>query len=186
MASGTAGFSGIAERYATALYDLGAGAKTLDSTARDLRDLQAMIVDSADLQSLIRSPLMTREDQRKAMDGVLGKAEAGDLTRRFIAVVADNRRLFALPAIIERFLRLLAERRGEVTAEVTTANTLSGKQQAALAATLRKELGAKVAIELKVEPAILGGLIVRVGSRMFDSSLQTKLQRMQLAMKGIG
>ena len=186
MASGTAGFSGIAERYATALYDLGAGAKALDSTARDLRDLQAMIAGSADLQRLIRSPLLTREDQWKAMESVLAKAKAGDLSRRFIGVVADNRRLFALPAIIERFLRLLAERRGEVTAEVTTAHKLDAKQRAALAATLKKELGAKVAIKLKVEPAILGGLIVRVGSRMFDSSLQTKLQRMQLAMKGIG
>lgn len=186
MASGTAGFSGIAERYAKALYDLGASAKALDSTAGDLRDLQAMITDSADLLRLIRSPLMTREDQWKAMESVLRKAKAGDLTRRFVGVVADNRRLFALPAIIERFLRLLAERRGEVTAEVTTAHKLSAKQQATLAATLKKDLGAKVAIELKVEPAILGGLIVRVGSRMFDSSLETKLQRMQLAMKGIG
>lgn len=186
MASGTAGFSGIAERYATALYDLGADAKALDPTARDLRDLQAMIAGSADLQRLIRSPVMTRGDQWKVMESVLRKAKAGDLSRRFIGVVADNRRLFALPAIIERFLRLLAERRGEVTAEVTTAHKLNPKQQAALAATLKKELGAKVAIELKVEPDILGGLIVRVGSRMFDSSLRTKLQRMQLAMKGIG
>jgi len=186
LASGTTRFSGIAKRYATALYDLGAGAKALDSTAGDLRDLQAMIDDSVDLQRLIRSPLMTRENQWKAMEALLRKAKAGDLTRRFIGVVADNRRLFALPVIIERFLRLLAERRGELTAEVTTANKLNAKQQAALAAALKKELGAKVAIELKVEPAILGGLIVRVGSRMFDSSLQTKLQRMQLAMKGIG
>lgn len=186
MASGTAGTVGIAGRYATALYDLGSSAKALDATAKDLRDLQAMIDGSADLQRLIRSPLNTRDDQWTAMEAVLRKAKAGDLTRRFIGVVAENRRLFALPAIIERFLRLLAERRGELTAEVTTANKLTAKQQTDLAGALKKELGAKVAIELKVEPAILGGLIVRVGSRMFDSSLQSKLQRMQLAMKGIG
>jgi F-type H+-transporting ATPase subunit delta len=125
-------------------------------------------------------------DQWKAVEGVLQKAEVNALTRRFVGVVTENRRLFALPGIIAAFLRLLAERRGEVTAEVTSAVKLNEAQTSALEDALKSALGAKVSVELNVEPEILGGLIVRVGSRMFDSSLRTKLTRMQLAMKGIG
>lgn len=186
MASEAAGHGGIAARYATALYDLGSSAKSLDAVADNLRDLQAMIAASDDFRRLIRSPLITREDQWKAVEKLLAKAKVDDLARRFIGVVAENRRLFALPAIIEAFLSLLAERRGEVTAAVTSAVQLDAKQTAALTASLKKAIGAKVAVEVNVDPEILGGLVVRVGSRMFDSSLRTKLQRMQLAMKGIG
>jgi F-type H+-transporting ATPase subunit delta len=186
LASEASGLGGIAERYATALYDLGEGEKALDAVAEDLRNLQAMIGESDDLRRLIRSPLITRDDQWKAVEGVLQKAEVNALTRRFVGVVTENRRLFALPGIIAAFLRLLAERRGEVTAEVTSAVKLNEAQTSALEDALKSALGAKVSVELNVEPEILGGLIVRVGSRMFDSSLRTKLTRMQLAMKGIG
>lgn len=186
MASEASGLGGIAERYATALYDLGEGEKALDAVADDLRGLQAMIGESDDLRRLIRSPLITRDDQWKAVEGVLGKAEVNPLTRRFVGVISDNRRLFALSAIITAFLRLLAERRGEITAEVTSAVELNEAQSTALETALKSALGAKVSVELSVEPELLGGLIVRVGSRMFDSSLRTKLSRMQLAMKGIG
>lgn len=186
MASEASGLGGIAGRYATALYDLGEGEKALDAVADDLRGLQQMIGASDDLRRLIRSPLITREDQWKAVESVIQKAEVTALTRRFIGVVTDNRRLFALPAIITAFLRLLAARRGEITAEVTSAVNLDAGQTRALEDALRSALGAKVSVALSVEPEILGGLIVRVGSRMFDSSLRTKLSRMQLAMKGIG
>jgi len=186
LASEASGLGGIAERYATALYDLGEADKALDAVAEDLRGLQELIGQSDDLRRLIRSPLITRDDQWKAVESVLGKAEVNPLTRRFIGVITENRRLFALPAIIAAFLRLLAARRGEVTAEVTSAIKLNEAQTKALGDALRSALGAKVSVELKVEPEILGGLIVRVGSRMFDSSLRTKLSRMQLAMKGIG
>ena len=186
MASEAAGHGGIADRYATALYDLGEGAKALDTLADDLRDVQAMIAESADLQRLIRSPLMTREDQWKAMEALLKRSNAGDLSRRFVGVVTENRRLFALPAIIGAYLRLLAARRGEITAEVTTATNLDAEQMSALTDALKKSVGAKVAVEHKIDPNLLGGIVVRVGSRMFDSSLRTKLERMQLAMKGIG
>jgi F-type H+-transporting ATPase subunit delta len=186
LASETAGQFGIAERYATALYDLGEEAKALDAVAGDLRDLRDMIDASEELRLLVRSPLMRRDAQWKAVEAVLTHAKVNALTRRFIGVVVDNRRLFALPAVIEAFLKLLAQRRGEVTAAVTTATKLDEGEMTALTNALKKALGAKVAVEHRIEPEILGGLVVRVGSRMLDSSLKTKLQRMQLAMKGIG
>lgn len=186
MASEASGLGGIAERYATALYDLGEGEKALDAVADDLRGLQELIGESEDFRRLIRSPLILREEQWKAVESVLQKAEVNALTRRFVGVITENRRLFALPEIIAAYLRLLAERRGEVTAEVTSAVKLNEGQTKALEDALRSALGAKVSVQLNIEPEILGGLVVRVGSRMFDSSLRTKLTRMQLAMKGIG
>lgn len=186
MASEATGAAGIAERYAVALYDLGEEAKALDAVADDLRALNALIDESADLRRLIRSPLMSREDQWSAMDTILKQAKVHDLTRKFVGLVTQNRRLFALDTIVDAYLKLLADRRGEVTANVTTATKLSDAQMSSLTDTLKKAVGAKVTVEHKIDPDILGGLVVRVGSRMFDSSLRTKLQKMQLAMKGTG
>lgn len=186
MASEATGLGGIAERYATALYELAEADKQLDIVAGDLGDIKAMINGSADLRRLIRSPLIDRDKQAEAIAAVLAKSGVSDLTRRFVGVVTANRRLFALPQVIDGFLALLAARRGEVTAQVTSANKLDPRHVEALTETLRRVIGGKVTVDLKVDPNILGGLVVRVGSRMFDSSLRTKLQRMQLAMKGIG
>ena len=186
MASEATGLGGIAERYATALYELAEADKQLDTVAADLVGIKAMIGQSNDLRRLIRSPLIDRDQQSDAITAVLAKAGVSDLTRRFVGVVTYNRRLFVLPQIIDGFLALLAARRGEVSAEVTSANTLDQRQVEALTETLRRVVGGKVTVDLKVDPNILGGLVVRVGSRMFDSSLRAKLQRMQLAMKGIG
>ena len=174
----------MAARYATAIYELAEGEKSLDKVAKDLGELKALIAENADLAHLIRSPRLGRDEQARAMVAVLKKAKAHDLTRRFVAVVARNRRLLALVGIIDAYLSLLARRRGEVTAEVTSAAKLPDKQVLALTATLRKLMGAKVSVDLKVDPDILGGLVVRVGSRMFDSSLRSKLLKMRLAMKG--
>ncbi|MGB8275600.1 MAG: F0F1 ATP synthase subunit delta [Alphaproteobacteria bacterium] len=186
MASHNQGVSGIAGRYAAALFELADERKRLDEVAADLRDLKAMIAASHDLDRLVRSPVLTRADQAAAMSAVLGKAGASELTRNFISLVARNRRLFALPAMIDGYLTMLAQHRGEVTADVTAAARLSDSQTAALSEALRNVLGAKVAVNLKVDPAIIGGLIVKVGSRLFDSSLRTKLHKLELAMKGIG
>ena len=186
MASEATGLGGIAERYATALYELAEADKQLDIVAGDLGDIKAMINGSADLRRLIRSPLIDRDKQAEAIAAVLAKSGVSDLTRRFVGVVTANRRLFALPQVIDGFLALLAARRGEVSAQVTSANKLDPRHVEALTETLRRVIGGKVSVDLKVDPNILGGLVVRVGSRMFDSSLRTKLQRMQLAMKGIG
>jgi F-type H+-transporting ATPase subunit delta len=175
---------GLAQRYATALIDLADQAKKLDAVADDLRGLKGLIDESDDLRSLLRSPLYDRDEQSAAMGEILGKAGVDDLTRRFILVVADNRRLFALPRMIDGYLEELARRRGEVTAKVSAARKLDKEQLKSLQQAIDKVVGGKAKIEMKVDPTLLGGLVVRVGSRMIDSSLKGKLDRLQLAMKG--
>ena len=186
MAVEDTSLSGLAGRYALALLDLADDKKELDSVAQDLRGLRDIIAESEDLRRLIRSPLFTRQQQGQAMAAVLDKAGIGELTRRFVLLVAQNRRLFALTRMIDAYLAELARRRGEVTARVTSARALTDGQHRALTAALRKEVGAKVKIDVEVDPGLIGGLVVRVGSRMIDNSLRNKLQRLQLAMKGAG
>ena len=158
----------------------------LDHVAADLRGLKALLAESKDMRRLVRSPILSRAEQEKAMAAILEQANADRITRNFVALAARNRRLFALSGIIDAYLAMLAERRGEVTAEVTAANPLSESQQKTLAETLRKLVGAKVAVELRIDRELLGGLIVKVGSRLFDSSLRTKLRKLELVMKGVG
>ncbi len=175
---------GIAGRYATALYDLADEAKVLDEVAGDLSALQTLVAESKDLARLVRSPLVQRGDQAAAMGAVLAKGGAHDLTRRFVGVVAGNGRLFALPGIIAAYLAQLARRRGEIAAEVTSARPLDDTQKATVAEALRAISGGKVTVDVKIDRNLIGGLVVRVGSRMIDSSVRSKLQRLQLAMKG--
>lgn len=177
---------GLVERYARALFELADESSALETVAGDLRTLAAMIAASADLRRLIRSPVISRADQGAAMDQVLRGAGIGDLTRRFVGVLASNRRLFALSSIINGYLAMLARRRGETGAEVVSAAELSETQVKAISAALKAAVGTEVAITRRVDPQLIGGLIVRVGSRMVDSSLRTKLARLRLAMKGIG
>lgn len=184
LASQSSYTSGIAGRYATALYDMADEAKQLDAVADDLRGLKGLLAESADLRRLVRSPLFGRQDQIKAILAVLEKAGVNDLTRRFVGVVGQNRRLFALSTIIEAYLETLASHRGEETAYVSSAVALNDDQQTRLVDSLKKAVGSKVRIETEVDPSLIGGLVVRVGSRMIDSSVKTKLQRMKLAMKG--
>lgn len=186
MAASSSGSMGLAGRYAKALFDLAEAEKALDAVAADLKTLRAMVDGSSDLVRLIRSPVISRDDQSKAMGALLAKAGCGALTKKFIGLVARNRRLFALPGMIESFGRILADRRGELTAVVTAAAPLGARQTEALGASLEKAAGRKVAVDIKVDPAILGGLVVKIGSRMVDSSLKTKLQQLRLAMKGVG
>ncbi|MBI1777273.1 MAG: F0F1 ATP synthase subunit delta [Proteobacteria bacterium] len=174
----------IAERYASALYDLADTAKALDQLAADLREVKRMVAAAPDLARLIRSPVITRAEQTRALVEIASKAGFHDLTRRFLGAVAGNRRLFALVATIDAFLAELARRRGEMTAEVTSATPLKAPQVEALAQALRSATGSKITVDLKVEPGLIGGLVVRLGSRMVDTSLQTKLKRLQLVMKG--
>jgi F-type H+-transporting ATPase subunit delta len=186
VAAQTTEQGGLATRYAAALFELADSKKALDAVAADLTQLQRMIAESADLRSMMNSPLLDRAEQTKGMVAVVKAAGFNDLTQKFAGLIAQNRRLFVLPAIIRAFLKLLADRRGEMTAEVTAARPLTSDQQAAVAEAIRKAVGSKVSIDLKVDPELLGGLVVRVGSRMIDSSLKTKLRKLQLAMKGIG
>jgi len=186
LAGDNTSLSDLAGRYASALLDLADEQKALDQVSGDLQTLRSMIGESEDLRRLLNSPVITRDEQRRAMTALMEKAGVGQLTQRFVLVVVNNRRLFALRAMIEGYLAELARRRGEITAAVTSARTLSDAQQAALLDALRSAVGSKVQLDLKVDPALIGGLVVKVGSRMIDSSLRSKLQRLQLAMKGVG
>ncbi len=177
---------GLAQRYSYALFELADEGRVVDIVAKDLDNLTAMIDGSSDLNRLIRSPVISRADQSRAMTALVEAAGLHELTGKFIGLLARNRRLFMLPAIIKAYRNLLARRRGETAAEVTSAHKLSQAQVDALAATLKKIVGTHVTITDRVDPSILGGLVVRVGSRMVDSSLRTKLQRLRLAMKGVG
>ncbi len=178
------GVNEIAERYAKALFDLADEQKALDTVAGDLRSVMQLTDESEDLRRLVRSPVISRDEQRQAMDAVLEKIGASDLTRKFVSYVAANRRLFALTPMISAYLATLASRRGEITAEVTSARPLTDAQIASVEEALRGAVGGKVAVEHKVDPALIGGLIVKVGSRMVDSSLASQLQKLKLAMKG--
>ncbi len=184
--AGKAAESGLAGRYAAALFELADEGKALDAVAEDLVTLQKALGESEDMTRLVRSPVLDRDAQWKAMSALLEKMGANDLTRKFLGVVTANRRLFALAGIIRAYLEELASRRGEVTADVVSAHPLSDSQTKALEDSLKKALGGKVAIAPRVDPSILGGLIVKVGSRMIDSSLRTQLQKLKFAMKGAG
>lgn len=186
MASEGTGASGLAERYAAALFELADERRALDAVAGDLRELRAMLAGSADLTRLLRSPVLSRNEQGKAVAALAQHAGLSELTRDFLGVVAKNRRLFAVPEMIEAYLKQLAERRGEVTAEVTVAQPLDEQRQSALLEQLRRALGARVAMDVRVDPRLLGGMIVKVGSRMVDASLNSRLQRLRLAMKASG
>ena len=182
----TTGTSGLAERYATALFELADERRVLDGVAGDLRELRTMLHESGDLVRLLRSPVVSRDEQAKAVAALAERAGLAGLTRDFLGLVAQNRRLFAVPAMIEAYLKKLAERRGEITAEVTVAQTLSEARQAALLEQLRRTVGARVVVDIRVDPQLLGGMIVKIGSRMVDASLNSRLQRLRLAMKATG
>jgi len=175
--------SGIPGRYANALYELAREGHAAEAVERDLKSLERALQTSADLVRLIRSPVFSRDDQWRAMEAILARMSVSDLTRRFIGVVAANRRLFVLPAIIAAYFAALAKARGEATASVQSATELSRAQAEALKASLKAALGDKINLIEKLEPALLGGLVVRVGSLMVDSSLRTRLNSLELAMR---
>src|SRR5579864_8932365 len=186
LAAESTGISGLAERYAAALFELADERHELDAVANDMRELRAMLQASADLLRLVRSPVLSRAEQGKAMAALAEDAKLSKLSADFIAIVARNRRLFAVPAMIEAYLNKLAERRGEVTAEVIAAQQLTKAQEDALGEQLRRVVGGRVTMDVRVDPSLLGGMIVKIGSRMVDGSLKGQLQRLQLSMRGIG
>lgn len=186
MADIGTGMTGLAGRYASALLDLADDSKQLDQVADDLRNIKAAFQESQDLREMVRSPLYSRDQKAAVVGAIVDKLGATEMTARFIKVVGQNRRLFALVSIIDTYLAELAKRRGEVTAKVKSARSLSEQQQNSLTDALRAAVGSKVQVDVTVDPSLIGGLIVQVGSRMVDSSLRSKLQRLQLAMKGVG
>jgi len=174
----------MAGRYAGALFELALDNKAVDAVKKDLDQFDAMISGSADLNRLIRSPAFDADEQLKALSTILAKAGIMGLAANFLRVITTNRRLFAVRDMIRAYRALVARHKGEVTAQVTVAEKLNDKNLDALKSALKSVTGGKdIDLDVKVEPAIIGGLIVKVGSRMVDSSLRTKLNSIKLAMK---
>lgn len=171
-------------RYATALFELAREAKAIDKVEASLATVRAALDQSTDFKSLTTSPLIARGAATKAVTAVATTLKLDATTTKFLGVLADNRRLAQLPAIIRAFRQLAASFRGETTAEVTSAHALSDDQVAALKQSLRQRIGRDVSVDLSVDPSLLGGLIVRIGSQMIDSSIKTRLHTLALAMKG--
>ena len=186
MAEEAIGVSGLAGRYAVALFDLAKEKDEIDGTEDDLIVLESMLDSSAELNRLIHSPVIARDEQGRAMAAVVEKIGLGDLTKNFIGLLARNRRLYVLRRIIRSFVELSAMARGEVTADVASATPLSKLQLSAIADQLSREVGKDVVVRSRVDGNLLGGLVVKIGSRMVDNSLRSKLQRMKLVMKGVG
>jgi F-type H+-transporting ATPase subunit delta len=168
------------------MFELALEAKALPAVEADLDRFTALAAESADLTRLIRSPVFSADEQARAVSAVLERAGIGGLVANLIKVTAQNRRLFAVPGIIKAFKQFAAKERGEVAAEVTSAEPLSSTHVAALKEALKASLGKDVALDARVDPALIGGLIVKVGSRMIDGSLRTKLNALKLAMKEVG
>ncbi|NVJ70359.1 MAG: F0F1 ATP synthase subunit delta [Alphaproteobacteria bacterium] len=185
MTSHKAIVSGISGRYAVALFELALESKALEAVESDLSTLKAMLDESADLRDLVASPLFSREQQSSAIDAVAKAAKLGDLTVKFLGVLAANRRLGALVSTIAAFEKLTAHHRGEVRASVTSARKLTKKQLGDLEKKLKLAVGHDVIIDASVDESLLGGLTVKVGSRMIDDSLKTKLDNLAIAMKGV-
>jgi F-type H+-transporting ATPase subunit delta len=177
----------MAGRYARALFELALDAKSVDAVKADIEQFDAMIAESPDLNRLVRSPVFSAEEQARALGAVLAKAGIGGLASNFLLFVTSNRRLFAVRDMIRDFRKLVARWKGEVTAEVTAAEKLSDARLEEIKSALKSITGEKaVDLHVKIDPEIIGGLVVKLGSRMVDSSLRTKLNAIKHAMKEAG
>jgi F-type H+-transporting ATPase subunit delta len=182
----TSSVSGVAERYASALFDLAREESAVARIEAELQSILSLLDSSEDLRRLVASPVFSAEEQERAIAAVAYRAGIFGLTSNFLRLVAKNRRLFALPGIIKAFRAMAARQRGEVTAEVTSAHPLTESQIAALKLALKEKLGKDVTLEARVNPALLGGLVVKVGSRMIDTSLRTRLMTVKTQLKEVG
>lgn len=178
--------AGVSGRYATALFGLAQDNAAIDAVAGDMDGLSAAIEQSQDLRNLIRSPLVSREDQTKGIVAIAEKAGFNTFTRKFLGLVASKRRLFFLPQMIKDFSKLVSVARGEINAEVTSAAPLSASQLTLVNQALADAVGQDVKLRTIVDESLLGGLVVKVGSRMIDNSVKTKIQNLKVAMKEVG
>jgi len=178
--------SGVAGRYATAIFELALEEKALDQVEADLNRFNEAVDAVDDLARLVKSPVFTAEEQGRALAAILDEIEIEGLTRNFLLLVAKNRRLFAVNDIVRAFRAMLAQHRGEISASVASASKLAETQVTALKQALKAALGKDVLLEQSVDPGLLGGLVVKVGSRMIDTSLRTKLHSLKVAMKEVG
>ena len=186
MAAEDPSVSGVSGRYATALFELARDEKSIDAVKADLEKFEAMLADSTDLKRLVRSPVFSAGEQSRALAAVLDKAGISGVAAKFLKVLTANRRLFAVTDVIRAFRALVAKFKGEATADVTVAEKLSDKNLDALKTALKSVTGKDVALNVNVDPSIIGGLVVKLGSRMVDSSLRTKLNSIKNAMKEAG
>ena len=184
MAAEKAHETGLAGRYANAVFELAQEQGKVDRVAEDFAGLKSAVAQSHDFARLVKSPLFSHEDQARALKPVLAQMGADALTTKFLLTLTGKRRLFALDQVIAAYDRLVARLKGEVQAEVVSAHVLSSAQTAELKAVLKEKLGREPRLDTKVDPTLLGGLVVKVGSRMIDSSLRTKLAGLRAAMRG--
>jgi F-type H+-transporting ATPase subunit delta len=173
----------MAGRYATALFDLARETNAIDAVKDDLERFDALVAESADLTRLVRSPVFSAAEQLQALSAVLERAGIGGLVAQFLKLVTANRRLFAVRDMIRGYRELVARHKGEATAEVTVAEQLKDEHLEALRAALKAVSGKDIDLSIRIDPAIIGGLVVKLGSRMVDSSLRTKLNAIRQAMK---
>ncbi|SET39852.1 F0F1 ATP synthase subunit delta [Oceanicella actignis] len=186
MADSASLVSGLAGRYATALFELAEEADKLSEVEKDLAELKAALADSAALRDLATSPVYSREEQAAAIAAVAEAMGLNGLTRNLLGLMAARRRLFALGAVCDAFAALAADKRGEISAEVRAAAPLTDAQREALADTIRKAVGKDVKLNVAVDESLIGGLVVKVGSRMIDTSIRARLANLQNAMKEVG
>jgi F-type H+-transporting ATPase subunit delta len=178
--------TGIAARYATAIFELAKEDNALDKLESDIADLDAAQGSSEAFRNFIASPIYSRDAQGRAITEIAGKMELSAMLTNTLALMASKRRLFVLPQLLTALRARLAEEKGEVTAEVTSARALSEEQQAELAKTLKASVGKDVNIRTAVDESLIGGLVVKVGSRMIDTSIRSKLAALQNTMKEVG
>jgi F-type H+-transporting ATPase subunit delta len=178
--------AGVAGRYATALFELGLEEKALEQIETDLGRFGEALDASDDLQRLVKSPMFSTEEQGRALGAILDELKIEGLTKNFLLLVSKNRRLFATPDMIRAYRAMLAEHRGEMSATVTAASKLTNTQVTALKQALKAGLGKDVMLDQLVDPSLIGGLMIKVGSRMIDTSIRTKLNSLKHAMKEVG
>ena len=186
MAAEDQSVSGVSGRYATALFDLAREERSIDAVRADLDRFEAMLADSPELTRLVRSPVFSADTQLKALAPILDKAGISGTAAKFLKVLTANRRLFVVADVSRAFRALVARFKGEATADVTVAEALSDKNLDSLKTALKSVTGKDVVLNVKVDPSIIGGLVVKLGSRMVDSSLRTKLNAIKHAMKEAG
>ncbi|MDO6725788.1 MAG: F0F1 ATP synthase subunit delta [Cognatishimia sp.] len=177
---------GIAARYATAVFEIAKESKAVSELEKGLDDLHAALEDSAELREFINSPIVSRAEQGDAITAVAAKMGLPTVLANTLSLMAENRRLFALPQLVSGLRALIAEDKGEVTAEVTSAKALTKTQSDKLAKTLKARVGKDVKINATVDQSLIGGLVVKVGSKMIDTSIRSKLNSLQNAMKEVG
>ena len=178
--------TGIAARYATAMFELASEGKALPALEKDVDALDAALTESADLRDLIHSPIYSRDESAAAIGGISDGMKLNPVTGNTLRLMASKRRLFVLPALLSELRARIADEKGEVTAEVTSAKALTKTQADALTKSLKAQLGKKIKLKTAVDESIIGGLVVKVGSKMIDTSIRSKLNALQNTMKEVG